>query len=88
MLCKYGNVPPITADCLLSRLRITRVNVQKWPFPAAQAMKSTRGCPTATPQPKVNIALAPENVALETCNPKDPGGPNPPSPQNTYFILI
>jgi hypothetical protein len=47
----YGNMPPIALECLLSLQHGAAGNVRKWPFPAAQAMKFTRGRPTATCDP-------------------------------------
>ncbi len=41
---------------LLFGVRFTGANVQKWPFPAAQAMKFTRGRPTAACDPKQPFA--------------------------------
>ncbi len=43
--------PPIIVECLLFGVRFTGANVQKWPFPAVQAMKSIRGRPTASCDP-------------------------------------
>ena len=39
MLWKYGNVPPITVECLLCGARFTGANVGKWPVLAVAASR-------------------------------------------------